>query len=172
VKPDSFLIRSVGAASFLIVMRPQGGRWLNEDLQAIHAKGVRRLVSMLTAYEEAELELTDEAGCCKTAKIDFLSVPVLDMDSPHESEAFDAAVAAVVQGLARGESAAVHCRQSIGRSGLFAAAVLIALGEPLDDACKTVSKARGFTVPQTSGQRRWLEAGRHRIAALGDTRHS
>ncbi|MGD0220914.1 MAG: hypothetical protein ABSF71_01145 [Terriglobia bacterium] len=55
-----------------------------------------------------------------------------------------------------GRHVAVHCRQSVGRSGLVAAAVMVALGSPLDAALHDISIARGVTVPETQEQRDWL----------------
>jgi protein-tyrosine phosphatase len=64
----------------------------------------------------------------------------------------------VISALQRGQSVAVHCRQSIGRSGMFTCAVLVALGLPVENAIATASEARGLTVPETPQQRMWLEA--------------
>jgi len=51
---------------------------------------------MLTADEEAELDLSAEAECCNAVGIDYLSVPVADLSVPVDSTIFEAAVSKVV----------------------------------------------------------------------------
>jgi len=58
--------------------------------------------------------------------------------------------------LAAGKNVAVHCRQSIGRSGLVVAAALMMSGVETREAVELVSKARGIAVPETAGQLQWL----------------
>jgi protein-tyrosine phosphatase len=58
--------------------------------------------------------------------------------------------------LESGRSVAVHCRQSIGRSGLIAAGVLVICGVPPGNAVDAVSSARGLTVPETPAQLQWI----------------
>jgi protein-tyrosine phosphatase len=150
-------VHYVGSASFSIVLRPRGGDWLADDIRTLRRAGVRVLVSMLTPDEEEELELVREGACCKSVNIEFLSVPVLDLGIPKAPEPFEGAMAKVLQALKRRRSVAVHCRQSIGRSGMFTCATLVALGFPLDKAIATASRARGVSVPETPQQLMWLE---------------
>ncbi len=56
--------------------------------------------------------------------------------------------------LESGRNVAVHCRQSIGRSGLIAASLLASSGMELEQAIKAVSTARGLTIPETPEQLR------------------
>lgn len=58
--------------------------------------------------------------------------------------------------LEEGKTVAVHCRQSIGRSGLIAAGVLLTSGIKADKAIDVVSAARGQSIPETAAQLRWL----------------
>jgi protein-tyrosine phosphatase len=58
--------------------------------------------------------------------------------------------------LAAGRNVGLHCRQSIGRSGMIAAALLVMSGfEPLE-AIACVTNARGLPVPETEAQREWV----------------
>src|SRR5262245_38650830 len=161
-----FRVHTIGSASLFIVKRPDGGLGLTDDLEKIRAAGVHRLVSLLMPDEEEFHELTAEGDESRRLGLEFLSVPVTDLAVPEDPTEFEAAVAKVVRGLRDGESAGVHCRQSIGRSGLFAAAVLVALGMSSKEAFETTSIARGFTVPMTEVQGLWLEEHQSQIASL------
>jgi protein-tyrosine phosphatase len=139
-----------------ITPRPRGGDWLEVDLASLSERGINVLVSLLEFDEAAELGLTDESTCCATHGIEFLSLPVPDLGSPHDSETFVTAVINLARLLREGKRIAVHCRQSVGRSGLLAVAVAVASGLELSVAVETVSKARGVQVPETLTQLTWL----------------
>jgi protein-tyrosine phosphatase len=51
----------------------------------------------------------------------------------------------------------VHCRAGIGRSSLIAACVLVLLGLAPAMAFDRIGKARGLKVPDTEGQRDWVD---------------
>jgi protein-tyrosine phosphatase len=59
--------------------------------------------------------------------------------------------------LENGKNVAVHCRQGIGRSGLFAAGVLAGSLLDPEQAFEIVSSARGLPVPETPEQRSWIQ---------------
>ena len=161
-----FRVHTIGSGSLFIVKRPKGGSALIDDLEKIRAAGVHRLVSLLMPDEEAFHDLAAEGDTWRRLGLEFVSVPIVDLAAPADPTEFEAAVAKVVRGLRDGESSGVHCRQSIGRSGLFAAAVLVALGMSSKEAFETTSIARGFTVPMTEEQGLWLEEHESQIASL------
>ena len=161
-----FRVQEFGSACMSIVPRPRGGDWLDDEIRAIKSAGVELLVSMLTPDEQADMSLTAEAECCHAAGMEYLSVPIPDFGVPSDRVAFEDAVAQAVRTLLQGQSVAVHCRQSIGRSGLFTCAVLVAMGMPLEKAVTTASEARGVPVPESPEQRRWLTTNAQRFAAL------
>ena len=148
------------------MLRPRGGDWLQDDILTLNRVGMNVLVSMLTPEEEEELELVTEGACCSAAGMDYLSVPIADLGIPTDTATFESAVSKVLVALQHGQSVAVHCRQSIGRSGMFTCATLVALGFPLDKALATVSRARGTAVPETPGQRAWLEQNAVKFSRL------
>ena len=164
--PGLFHVHFVGVASLSIVLRPRGGDWLQDDLHTLNRVGVNVLVSMLTLEEEEELGLATERACCSTAGMDYLSVPIADLGIPTDSATFEGAVRKVVAALQLGHSVAVHCRMSIGRSGMLTCATLVALGFPIDDAISTVSRARGLEVPGPPQQRQWLEQNAEKFSKL------
>jgi protein-tyrosine phosphatase len=51
----------------------------------------------------------------------------------------------------------VHCRQGVGRTGLIAAGLLVMKGFSPEAAVKSLSASRGISVPETPGQRRWID---------------
>lgn len=166
-EPRIFRLQEFGLACLSIVPRPRAGDWLEGELRAIKRAGVHLLVSMLTQDEQADMNLTAEAECCHAAGMEYLSVPIPDFGVPSDPVPFEDAVAQAVRTLSQGRSVAVHCNQSIGRSGLFACAVLVAMGIPLEKAVTTASEARGVPVSESPEQRRWLTTNAQRFAKLG-----
>jgi len=55
------------------------------------------------------------------------------------------------------------CFAGIGRSTLVAASLLIRSGLALAEALELISEARGWQVPDTSAQHRWLESFEARL---------
>lgn len=139
-----------------ITLRPRGGDWLEVDVAALSVKGVNVLVSLLENDEAAELGLVDEFDCCTAHGIEFLSLPVPDLGAPSDSATFVGTATNLAQLLREGKHIAVHCRQSVGRSGLLAVSIAVASGYQLDHAVETVSRARGVQVPETPTQLTWL----------------
>lgn len=66
--------------------------------------------------------------------------------------------------LEAGKNVAVHCRQSVGRSGMIAAGVLVTSGASPEEALRAVGSARGADVPETLEQRRWMQQLPSRLA--------
>ena len=64
---------------------------------------------------------------------------------------------AVREQLTAGKNVVVHCRQSVGRSGLLAIAVLLSAGAALAESIEAVTRARGCAVPETQEQLHWLK---------------
>ncbi len=139
-----------------ITPRPRGGDWLDDDIAALAAQGVGVLVSLLRTDEQLELGLENEAATCLAHGIEFIALPVPDLGAPIDSREFMQAVQGLATLLRGGAGVAVHCRQSVGRSGLLAVAIAVAVGVPLESAIREVSAARGVPVPETTVQSDWL----------------
>jgi protein-tyrosine phosphatase len=60
--------------------------------------------------------------------------------------------------LAAGEGLVVHCGAGMGRAGTLAAALLMALGDPVDAAVSRVAAARPGAGPQAQVQADLLAA--------------
>lgn len=138
--------------------RPRGGEWLGGEMASLRQAGADVLVSMLTAAEDHELGLDREAAEAAAAGMRFVGLATPDRGVPPARPPFEALVADLVAELERDRHVVVHCRMGIGRSSMVAGAVLMARGMPAPDAWAAISRARGLTVPDTSEQRRWVEA--------------
>ena len=150
-----------------IMPRPRGGDWLEDEIQSWRRAGVDVVVSLLTDEEIADLDLAEESGLCRANGIHFLSFPIPDRTVPSEREAFSDFVADLGERLNGGENIAIHCRQGIGRAALLAICVLVGAGLEAEEAIRKVSAARGFSVPETPEQQRYIEDfARSRPAAI------
>jgi protein-tyrosine phosphatase len=153
-----------GAGTLAITPRPRGGDWLGDDIEALAAGGVDILVSLLTAEEEIELGLQAEPAVCAAHGVEFVSSPLPDRGAPADTRGFVEHVRRLVMALRAGKSVAVHCRQSVGRAGLLATSVAVALGLTVESAIERVSAARGVQVPETVAQHDWLRQNAARLS--------
>lgn len=138
--------------------RPRGGDWLEDEVAAWARAGLDVIVSLLEEREAAELGLSREGELCRAAGLSFIQFPIVDRGVPASSnETFDL-VNRLATSLSQGKNIGVHCRQSVGRSSLIAATVLIALGKEPQDAFEQIAAARGCPVPETPRQLDWVLA--------------
>jgi protein-tyrosine phosphatase len=139
-----------------VVSRPRGGDWLDDETRAWREAAIDVVVSLLEPQEEADLTLAGEPASAKANRIEFRSYPIPDRGVPSSRESVAQLASEIVDALRAGRNVAVHCRQGVGRSGLIAAAVLIAAGADPETAVTTIGRSRGITVPETDEQRRWI----------------
>lgn len=152
-----FWVETGNRLRMAIVLRPRAGRWLDDDMRLMREAGVDVLVSMLPTEEATQLGIADESAACERAGMCYLSYPIPDGEAPSSISSFKTFVDTLRRELHAGQSVAVHCRASIGRSSLLLAAVLCAEGFTPQDAFKRLSMARGMRVPDTSEQVDWVE---------------
>ena len=123
------------------------GSWtrdLEKDVDRI-AKyyGIKTLVSMVEAWEMAELQIEDEFKVCEKQAIRTHHFPVVDNSIPAQREEFIQLVKEVVDGsLRKGKSVVVHCKGGLGRAPTFACACLLYSGRTLEEAVKMIRSAR------------------------------
>jgi protein-tyrosine phosphatase len=139
-----------------IVPRPRGGVWLDDETRAWRDAGIDVVVSLLEPDEEAELALSGESASSAASGLDFRSLPIPDRSVPISHEAVAQLVDHIVEALHAGKSVALHCRQSVGRSAMIAAAALISGGQNADTAINAIRRSRGLEVPETHAQRQWI----------------
>ncbi len=113
-------------------------------------------MSLLTPDEVEELGLSSESVVTEARGIRFLSFPIKEREVPASQAQTEIFVDKVREALESGRNVAIHCRQSVGRSALIAAALLIVKGATAEEAIRRVSIARGLAVPETAEQERWL----------------
>jgi protein-tyrosine phosphatase len=139
-----------------VAARPSGGDGLEADLRAWAEDGVRRVVSLLGADEAASLDLTDEPAACARLGLVFSGLPTPDFDIPPD-DAKTRDLISVLTALPVADGIVIHCRGGLGRSPSLAAVLLRRLGLTAEAAMRQISLARGRQVPETPGQRRWIE---------------
>ena len=139
-----------------IVPRPRGGDWLEGEIDSWREGGFDTMVSLLTPDEADEFDLTDEEALSEAHGIEFISFPIPDRGVPASREETSALANKLERALAAGKRVGLHCRQSIGRSSLLAACVLVAAGEDSSNAFQRISIARGHPVPDTMEQEDWV----------------
>ena len=154
----------VGNAAALSIMPPApvgaAFAWRSRHAGGGRADGIAVIVSLLEAGEVEELGLHREAGLCRDLDIEFIAFPVPDRGVPLSTREAMALAEAIVARLNEGKAVAVHCRAGIGRSSLIAACVLVLLGFAPGMAFDLIGKARGVKVPDTEGQRVWVDTFR------------
>jgi protein-tyrosine phosphatase len=152
-----FWVDLPGPGRLAIVARPRGGERLEDDVGAWCAEGFSTIVSLIENAEMDELDLAAFPERCRSRGIDFHHLPIPDRGVPPSLPRAAEVARTVAQKLAAGGSVGIHCRAGIGRSGLFASAVLIASGWRAGAAMDAVSSARGVAIPESREQREWIE---------------
>jgi protein-tyrosine phosphatase len=156
MSPTLYWIDASWPGRLAITARPRGDDWLESEIEGWKRSEVDVVVSLLTTGEVQDLALKNESSLCEAHGIRFLSFPIEDRDVPASQSQAASFLRDLRQILESGRNVAIHCRQSVGRSGLIAAALLIAKGETPEEAIQHISDARGLTVPETAGQRQWI----------------
>ena len=157
MQADLFWIPGPWRGHLAIVSRPRGGDWLDDEASAWRRAGIDVILSLLENEEAGQLGLGDERQAAENQGIDFISFPIPDRSIPASTEAAMSAIGRIATQLDGGKNVALHCRQSVGRAGLIATALLVSSGISVGEAMQIVSSARGVSVPETREQRVWLE---------------
>jgi protein-tyrosine phosphatase len=153
---EIFWIEGNPPPSLAIVLRPRGEDWLENELKRMKRSGIETLVSLLEEGEAAWLGLAEEGEIAARLGMTFLSFPIPDTHVPDDPAAFHDFVSGLVNRLRHGEQIGLHCRGSIGRATVTAAAALIHLGWKPAAALAAIEKARGCPVPDTQEQKEWI----------------
>ncbi len=124
------------------------------------------IVSLLEPDEAHALGLSSEAELCRSAGLDFIDYPIADRGLPQSQTATLALVNRLAKVLEDGGTVGIHCRASIGRSGLLAACLLVRHGFTTGKAFARISQARGLQCPDTADQIAWVEGFESYLAAL------
>jgi protein-tyrosine phosphatase len=157
MKPDLFWIPGPWSGGLAVVSRPRGGDWLEDEARAWRQAGIDVVLSLLEKGEATELDLAKEPDVVESNRIRFISFPIPDRGIPVSQKDALSLLATIAGFLEEGQNVAIHCRQSVGRSGLIAAGLLVISGTDVDKAVEAVSAARGQKIPETDGQLQWIK---------------
>jgi protein-tyrosine phosphatase len=153
---DIFWIDGNPPPPLAVVPCPHGEGWLESELLQMKNEGIHTLVSLLEKTEAKWLGLAKEGRVAKRVGLQFISHPIRDAHVPPNTATFRSFVAKLANRMRAGERIGVHCRGSIGRATVTAACALIHLGWKPDAALAAIETARGWPVPDTEEQQRWI----------------
>ncbi len=140
----------------------QWERDLEDDLKRLREEyGVGVLVSLMERDEYSDLQIPELFQKAEQQGMAVLYLPIPDYGVPNASEDDDYRpfIEDIADRIEEGETVIVHCRGGLGRSGMVAASVLVALGHSAEDALGTVRGAREGAVetPDQEDRVRWFE---------------
>jgi len=152
----SYSIKGPWAGELAIILRPRGGDWLPDEIEALKDEGFEVIVSLLTEPEIEELDLQPEAELARKNGLEFRNYPIPDLGVPDSHHSFRKFLERLLEELRAGKKIAVHCRGGIGRSGLIASGILVISGIEPKRAIQQVTDARGVCSPETEEQKKWV----------------
>lgn len=136
--------------------RPNKFCELGASMQLIVDAGINCIVSLLETQEAKELGLADEQTLAKQHQIEFVSVPVADLQLPQSEQEFALQSKRIHKSISEGKNTLVHCRSGVGRTGMLCAAILAHSGCSVKEVITKISTQRGMQVPDTPEQLQWL----------------
>ncbi|MDQ3131826.1 MAG: hypothetical protein M3Q99_13845 [Acidobacteriota bacterium] len=157
MKTQVFWTKEKHPGRIALVARPRGGDWLEDEAAAWSDAGLDVIVSMLDAEETRTFELEREAEFCKANGIEFIAFAVTDRSVPKLNQKLYDLIEKLKNSLSKGKNIGIHCRQSIGRAPLLAAILMVLYGIKPGEAFRQLSVVRGIEVPETAGQKQWIE---------------
>jgi protein-tyrosine phosphatase len=147
-----------GRAGRLAILSRPAAEQLADEIAAWGDAGVTAVVSLLEPEEARELGLRLEGELSRGQGIEFTSFPIADRGVPASGAEAIGLARRLAQLIEAGGTVGVHCRASIGRSGMIAAAILIELGYSEDQALAMIAAGRGLRVPETPEQRDFVSS--------------
>jgi protein-tyrosine phosphatase len=158
-------VRDIAPHRIAVSCCPDGDHRLPAQVRAWKAVGVDVVVSLLEAHEQTLYGVEAEARLCASSDLMFRSFPICDHDVPESADAFAHFVRDVHREVVEGRTVLVHCMAGIGRTGLMTSGLLFLLGVPRAAIGEILHRSRGFAMPETIEQRRWLEGFYEVLAA-------
>ena len=116
-----------------------GGAFRNRQIRDLQARGV-------TAVVDCRKEAEDDAQALASAGIAFLHVPTADRYG-FTYEQLHTGVDWVLEHVANGGRAFLHCEHGVGRGPLMACAVLVGQGRSATEALRIVRSGRWQALP-------------------------
>jgi protein-tyrosine phosphatase len=136
------------------------GHWhrdLETDLRALRDTfQTDLLVSLVEEKELLELQIPNLREAAPLHGIEVLWFPIRDQSVPSSFPEFLEAIQYIVSSVRRGKNVVIHCKGGLGRTGLVAATVLVALTHlKPEQAITTVRKSRPGAV-ETAEQEEYV----------------
>jgi protein-tyrosine phosphatase len=105
-------------------------------------KDIQTVISF-TSLDEIRMKSPDYAKAIEAGSLPFhrISFPIRDFSVPDDRDSYLRLVKETASNVKGGESVLVHCAAGIGRTGMFTACVLLALGLKKRDALARVRSA-------------------------------
>jgi protein-tyrosine phosphatase len=105
----------------------------------------------LTEKYEIRLKSSQYAEAMETGTVPCSVLPfeIREGGAPEDREAFWVLANDVAKRLQCGEAVLIHCAGGVGRTAMLAVSVLLALGEPMDEAQSVVSRAGSIVETMT-----------------------
>jgi protein-tyrosine phosphatase len=153
---STYRIKGPWAGRLAIISRPRGGDWIDDEVRVLKDEGLNAVVSLLTEEEQGEFELFREKEAAEKQGLQFFSLPINDLGVPSSLEETLRILSQLERLLVARRNVGIHCRQSIGRSGMMAACLLVMAGSGAQEALESVSNDRGLPVPETREQSEWV----------------
>ena len=116
-----------------------GGAFRKRQIKQLKHRGV-------TAVVDCRLEAEDDPVALKQAGIEFLHLPTLDRHGFTYVQMHEG-VDWVLDHIANGGRAFLHCEHGVGRGPLMACAVLVAQGHTAPEALRIVRRGRWQALP-------------------------
>ena len=111
------------------------------------------LVPLLEDRELAALGIERLVPAAEALGCGVVRLPIADGGTPPVPAEAASAVARIVEAASGGTRAVVHCKGGLGRAGTIGACVLVALGEPPDEAIASVRAARPGAIENAEQER-------------------
>jgi len=137
--------------------RSAGFKFLASEIRAWQDAGVSCVVSLLQLHEAQRFGLENEQEICEKKGIRFHLFPIPDHETPKSPEDFSVFVNEILQFVLNGEAVLIHCYAGIGRTEILAASLLSALKVPPHQIFDKLGESRGYEMPETKAQRKWVE---------------
>ena len=113
-----------------------------------------RTIVCLTERDELHEKSYEYAVAMESGTVPCSVLPfeIPDRGAPEDRDGFWALAGDIANRLQIGETILIHCAGGVGRTALLAVCVLLALGQPADEARNLVSRAGSTveTAPQSS----------------------